>query len=292
MRKFTKIAGALCMAVMTAAMSFSGIAATAVTEPEIPAEPLGPVLMDGTVVSVEGGRLTMLRRGGDIHTGEFQEEIIVNLGEDTKILDSVNGLPVPMENLGAGEAVRVYAGPAMTMSIPAQTNGVVVLADVPADAGFPSFTAVKECKPNGAGGHTLTTTEGISYTVTSSTALLPYLTRNIVGVDDLTAGREILLWSQGSDASKVVLFQSFRGENGESAQGWYEENGNWFYSLNGGNHTGWLFDNGDWYYLNPETGIMETGFILVDGKAYYMEESGRMLTEARVFTPDENGVLH
>ena len=51
-------------------------------------------------------------------------------------------------------------------------------------------------------------------------------------------------------------------------------------------------DGGDWYYLNPETGLMVTGFLTLEGKTYYLQEDGRMLTQPKTFTPDENGVLH
>ena len=56
--------------------------------------------------------------------------------------------------------------------------------------------------------------------------------------------------------------------------------------------TGWLLDGGDWYYLNPETGRMQTGFVTLSGKTYYLQEDGRMLTKAAVFVPDANGELH
>ena len=55
---------------------------------------------------------------------------------------------------------------------------------------------------------------------------------------------------------------------------------------------GCFYDGEDWFYLNPSTGIMETGFVTVDGRTYFLKEDGRMLTKATVFTPDENGALH
>lgn len=280
MKKITKLTGILCAAVMTAAMSFAGFA-----DMEPVQKPIPPVLMEGTVVSVEDGRMTMNRRIGD-----SQEEIIIHLADNTKILNAVDGLPVPAENLDAGEAVRVYTSPAMTMSIPAQTTGYVVLADIPADAAFPSYGEIEGLTKNSNGTYTLTTTDEKNYTVTSSTVLLPYLTRNIVVVDDLTAGKNVLVWENNGTAAKIVLYPA--AAEAEMKDGWYEEDGTWFYRLNGMNHTGWLLDNGDWYYLDPLTAMMRTGFITVDGKTYFMEESGRMITKARVFTPDENGVLH
>ena len=35
-----------------------------------------------------------------------------------------------------------------------------------------------------------------------------------------------------------------------------------------------------------------TGFLTLDGKTYYLQENGKMLTKAKTFTPDADGVLH
>ncbi len=289
MKKMTKLAVAVCAAVMTAAFGFASLAAD---------NPPGPVMMEGTVVSVENGRLTMKRRLGD-----GTEEILITISEDTKILESVNGYPIPGENLEKGEAIRVYVGPAMTLSLPPITNGVVILADVPADAGFPVYATVQSLVQNpvgadGNGGdYTLTTTDGNTYTVNSSTVLLPYLTRNIVRAEDMTPGTSILLWTYGDGnpcPAKIVIFQGKDGyENAiQEKNGWENTESGWRYYENGEMKKGWFYDGEDWFYLNPSTGIMETGFVTVDGRTYFLKEDGRMLTKATVFTPDENGALH
>lgn len=282
MKKMTKLTAVVCAAVMTAALGFTSLAE---------GNPLGPVMMEGTVVSVENGCLTMNRV-----LGNGTEEILINISDDTKILESVDGYPIPGENLEKGEAIRVYVGPAMTMSLPPMTNGVVILADVPADAGFPVYATVKSLVQTG-GDYVLTTEDGETYTVNSSTTLLPYLTRNIVREQDLTPGTPILLWTSRENASvsqKIVIFQ---GENGYGSQmqeenGWKNTAEGWYYYENGEMKKGWLYDGEDWFYLNPSTGIMETGFVTVDGRTYFLKEDGRMLTKAAVFTPDENGALH
>ena len=70
------------------------------------------------------------------------------------------------------------------------------------------------------------------------------------------------------------------------------QDGNWYYyNAEGQLHKGWLELNGDWYYLNPDNGVMATGFIQVDGKTYYMLSDGKMLTQPMTFTPDASGAL-
>ena len=66
----------------------------------------------------------------------------------------------------------------------------------------------------------------------------------------------------------------------------------WYYYEDGNVKKGWFWDGSDWFYLNPETGLMHTGFITLNGKTYFLKEDGRMLTEAHAFTVDENGELH
>lgn len=73
---------------------------------------------------------------------------------------------------------------------------------------------------------------------------------------------------------------------------WIAENGVWYFLKDGVRQKGWLFTDDNWYYLDPATGAMQTGFVMVDGNVYYLLEDGRMLTEAKTFIPDESGALH
>ena len=287
-------------AMFTASMGITGMADTSGAG-ENGSRLDGMVCMDGRVISAEDGRLHLNRRveGG-------MTEVVVNLSEDTKILDAVNGFPVSVENLDDGEAVRVYTGPAMTLSLPPITNGLLVLADAPADSGFPVYAVVESLtqEPDKADGteaaYILETAGGMKYTVSDSTVLLPYLTRNMVFATDLKKGTPILLWTDGTDGSaaeKIVIFQGEGQDAGkENADGlgfhgWKEEAGSWYYYEQGQKKTGWLCEGTDWYYLDPESGRMATGFVTVDGKTYFLKDDGRMLTDAAEFVPDANGAL-
>ena len=300
MRKLRGAAVLAAAAMLTASMGITGMADTNGAG-ENGSHLDGMVCMDGRVISAENGRLHLNRRveGG-------MTEVVVTLSKDTKILDAVNGFPISVENLDDGEAVRVYTGQAMTLSLPPITNGILVLADVPADFGFPTYAVVESLtqepdKADGtAAGYILETADGKKYTVSDSTVLLPYLTRNMVYVTDLKKGTPILLWNDGTDASaagKIVIFQREGLNAGEAAEGslglhgWKEESGAWYYYEQGEKKTGWLQEGTDWYYLEPEDGRMATGFVCVDGKTYFLKDDGRMLTEAAEFAPDENGAL-
>ena len=249
-------------AMFTASMGITGMADTSGAG-ENGSRLDGMVCMDGSVISAEDGRLHLNRRveGG-------MTEVVVNLSEDTKILDAVNGFPVSVENLDDGEAVRVYTEPD-------KADGTEAA-------------------------YILETAGGMKYTVSDSTVLLPYLTRNMVFATDLKKGTPILLWTDGTDGSaaeKIVIFQGEGQDAGkENADGlgfhgWKEEAGSWYYYEQGQKKTGWLCEGTDWYYLDPESGRMATGFVTVDGKTYFLKDDGRMLKDAAEFVPDANGAL-
>lgn len=229
MKKWKGIVGIVCAALLAGTSVIPCMAEETDAKEEMP-RMTGFIGCDGTVVSVENGRLTMNRRIGD-HT----DELIVNLSEDTKILDAVNGLPVPVENLGAGEAIRVYTAPFMTLSLPPITNGVLVLCDIPADAGFPMYAVVDTLtkKAGSDGEYVIGLEDGTAVTANASTNFLPYLTRNIVTAEDMIPGTPILIWTGYGDsaANKIVIFQreNFRedmeGEEPQTADGWREADG-------------------------------------------------------------------
>lgn len=239
----------------------------------------------GTVNQKSDGRLSITRQDGDM----AGQEVIVQISDKTKLLDAVNGYPQTLESLKSGETVYAYVSPAMTMSLPPITNAELVLSGIPADFKVPEYVTIKSVTANGANAGTIKTRDGKTYTVPEGCQLLPYLTRNIVTLKDLSKGQTCLIWTQadGSTATKLVAFPNV------PAAGWAEEDGSWrYYDAAGSAHLGWLLDNGDWYYLNPDSGIMQTGFVTIDGKTYYLQDNGKMLTKAKTFTPDQSGALH
>lgn len=174
--------------------------------PEEAADASAP--FSGTIVSVTDGELTMHRNDNG-----FDEEVVVTIADDTKILDAENGYPVEPGDLKEGTVIRAYVGPAMTMSLPPIANGIMILTGTE-ESNFPEYTQVKDLTPADKDGEYLLTGEnGKEYTVTAETRLFPYLTRNIVSEEDLTKGTDILVWNaeDGSSAEKIVIFQ---GESG------------------------------------------------------------------------------
>lgn len=139
----------------------------------------------------------------------YQGEVVIHVDpENTLVLDSVTGFPAKKEQLQAGGTVYVYVSPAMTMSLPPQTTAGLVLVNVPQDAGAPEFvTAVSALEVDGEGNYWLTATSGAKIKIPADCPITPYLTRQMVRLEDITEGRHCLIWLDGEGkAERIVLF--------------------------------------------------------------------------------------
>lgn len=284
----------LCVAaVLTTGLSFQSKADSETTAPQ-------SVCIYGTVNSAQDGRISIARQDNDFSG----QELIITVSEETKVLDAVTGYPAALDTLRDGEFIYAYISPAMTLSLPPMSNGEMILCNIPADFKVPAYITVDSLTLNSDNvSGTIQSTDGDTYTVPADCQVLPYLTRNIETLQNLTKGRKCLVWTEptSNTAYKIVAFAKSASDTSSESNGpdgtiqkfgWAEMDGSWFYYNHDGLHKGWLLENGDWYYLDPETGMMQTGFITLEGKTYYLNSDGRMLTAPKTFTPDENGVLH
>ena len=159
----------------------------------------------GPVTRTEDGRLSIDNQSGMSTSGE----IILNVADDmTYILDAMTGLPVALEDVKDGDTIYAYIGPAMTMSLPPMTNAVMIFTNLPADAKAPDYVEVKFMVTDAATSKSvLTATDGTEFTLAEDCNIFPYLTRNIVTLDDLTQGKKCVVWSDDENtASKIMLF--------------------------------------------------------------------------------------
>ena len=167
----------------------------------------------GTVTRPEGSEGDQLLMNAAIEGVEGQQEVILNISEETLILDAVDGLPIKLEDIKDGDMVYSYMSPAMTASLPPQSFAYMILANIPADYRVPALEEVKKLTVNEDGSAVVEAVSGTVYQVPADCELLPYLTRNMVAVQDLTEGVNFLVWSElGEDgkeetASKIVIFQ-------------------------------------------------------------------------------------
>ena len=280
---FKKLMSCICMTAMLTAGSLVNAAAATTTDTA-----LNDYRIHGPVTKSEHGQLIIDNQESTGYTGE----IILNISsETTKILDAVTGSPVTVGDIRDGETIYAYISPVMTMSIPPMTNASLILCNIPADFRVLAYqqSDVLTVNEDGVSG-SVKTTDDTTYTIPADCEIFPYLTRNIVRIQDLTEGRTFLVWADDQNrASRIMVFP----KEADTRTGWSLEGDSWFYyDENGSMVKGWLLDNGSWYYLDPETGVMKTGFLFYEGRTYYLQEDGRMLTSAKTFTPDSTGALH
>lgn len=286
-KRLKSLLSCLCLAAMISTAGTIGIQANT-TDSSLEA-----IRIYGPVTKTDGGSLSIHNNSKDSYQGQIQ----INISDKTRILDAVTGYPVSYDKIRDGETAYIDISPVMTMSIPPMSNAIMILYNIPADYKVPEYVNVESMSMNAAGtSGTLTAANGINYTIPGNAQIVPYMTRNVVTIQDLVKGTTCLLWSDSqNNASKVMIFPNDGNASHEptTQTGWVKKGNVWYYfDKQGQLFTGWLQDKNDWYYLDPSTGIMKTGFVTVEDKTYYMLEDGRMLKKSKTFTPDENGVLH
>lgn len=115
----------------------------------------------GSITSVNGSSIDLNCPSGSMIEGD----VIVQISGDTLILDGENGYPVDLKDLQEGDTVYAYIGPAMTMSLPPQTSGEVLIAKIPADMKAPEYITVKSMTADADGNWKLVSTAGTEYAV-------------------------------------------------------------------------------------------------------------------------------
>ena len=160
--------------------------------------------ISGPVLSVENGQITMDNQSGNSYAGE----VVLTVSSDTTtIVDGEQGLPVDLSEIKVGDTIYAYIGPAMTMSLPPQTNAEFIVCKVPADAKAPEYVKVKSMEENKDESWTLVSDAGTTYQIAADCPIQPYLTRQIVKLIDVVDGSRVLIWSDAQNqAQKLVLF--------------------------------------------------------------------------------------
>ena len=186
----------------TVVETVSGTIESAEAQPE---QAEDSVRLYGPVTHMEDGRLSIDSQADQ----GYQGEVILNVSqESTYVLDAVSGLPIELSDIKDGDTIYAYIGPAMTMSLPPMTNATMIFANVPADFKVPDYVTVKSVVTDAASSQSvLTAMDGTEYTLADDCGIVPYLTRNIVKLQDLTAGTACLLWEDENEiVTKVMIF--------------------------------------------------------------------------------------
>lgn len=159
----------------------------------------------GPVTILEGGLYSIDNQSDVSMSGEI---IINTLAETTYILDGVSGMPVKGEDIKDGDILYSYISPAMTRSLPPMTFAAIIFTNVEEEAKAPEYVEVKSMVTDADTSRAvLTAVDNTQYTLTDDCNIFPYLTRDIVTLDDLTAGKECVVWTdEDGNANKIMLF--------------------------------------------------------------------------------------
>lgn len=124
-------------------------------------------------------------------------EIVINIDSKTLCVDNNTKSKFNIESLKVGETVYAYRSMAETRSIPAQTQGYVVVRNVKTLIELPTFCYVESINAGAGLGETSILTEdgGLYATINEESVLKDYLTDKGISVDDLKVGTAILRWN-------------------------------------------------------------------------------------------------
>lgn len=159
----------------------------------------------GTITDVSEGTITVDNQSGVSSEGELVFHIDP---EKTYVIDGVTGLPVTGDQitLGKFEAYLEASAP-MTMSLPPQTTPYMVIVNIPEDSRAAQLVVAAGKVADADGTKTLEGADGTRYKLADQVEILPFLTRNIVMLEDIEEGSKCLVWLNSEDViEKIVLF--------------------------------------------------------------------------------------
>lgn len=198
------------MAALTVGMATTTFARTIVVGEatkvaEQPLKTMERILVRGSILAIENGRITI---DNVSEMGSPGEMVLLINEESTKLLDSVNGFPISTDQLQVGDYIYAYIGSMMTMSLPPQVSLELAFCQIPAGFGVPSYVQFEEVTKLEDGSIQVVANDDMTYTITNECVIEPYLTRNIVTADDIKTGGTGVVWTDyEGKPTKVMLFQ-------------------------------------------------------------------------------------
>lgn len=176
------------------------------------AEPLAPARAWGKVSPWDGEGILLKND----NPNDPLNEVVVHLG-DAPVVDAVTGLPLESASIKEGDTLYVWLESAMALSMPPQASAIVAVGNIPADAAAPEYVEIAGeavvPAPGGDGAARFPVLGGGTLEVTEKTAYTPWLTRQVVRMEDLVPGARALVWKDGDGkAEKVLIFAySYQG---------------------------------------------------------------------------------
>ncbi len=162
-----------------------------------------PVKIWGEITEVGDGVIYVDNQSDNSSKGEI---ILTIDPETTRILEGENGFPVDFENIQTGR-FEAYLGHAMTMSLPPQSTPEIVIVNIPEDTPVAQYVVAAGAVEEKDGVKTLAVKDGTEYTLAEEVSIIPYLTKKLVMLEDISEDSRCLIWvNQDDKADRIVLF--------------------------------------------------------------------------------------
>lgn len=201
----------LSLTALSAALCVSAAAAEAAAT-DAPAEEPAFVRVWGKVSPWDGEGILLKNSNPD----DPLNEVVIHPGEAPAV-DAVTGLPMDLKSVKEGDTLYAWANPVMALSLPPQVGALVIVGNIPADFRAPEFYEIAGRAvfpaPGDEGNAKFPLTGGGELEVTDKTVYTPWLTRQMIRMEDLNPGDRVLVWKDKNGAAeKVQLLPSvYRG---------------------------------------------------------------------------------
>lgn len=125
---------------------------------------------------------------------EQDGEYVFHISEQTVWVDSGNHTASDPADLKVGEGIYVFHSPVSTRSLPPQSAAFAIVRNLPQDVGSAQLHVVEAVEKQDGVLKITTDNGGLIISVDDKTGMTPYRTRNIVTMDDIKAGDQIMAW--------------------------------------------------------------------------------------------------
>ncbi|MDR2656254.1 MAG: hypothetical protein LBB86_00330 [Oscillospiraceae bacterium] len=162
--------------------------------PEMTGEPVGSggaavrQTYMGVVGSIEQDNVSLKETGGDAVT------IVITVTDETLILDGQTGAALAIDALKQGEAVIAVTRPIAAQSMPPQSPGLAIFANLPEDGVSPTYAVIKEVSVDAENQTWIVTDLDVNWRISAETPLIPYKAGAPVTMDQLTPGLQVVGW--------------------------------------------------------------------------------------------------
>lgn len=166
------------------------------TETKTSAEATTSAALNEVRTTLEGNVIVQkVAENGQITVKLDEQIIVLNVGEQTLLIDAQTALPSTIKDIKEGDSLYVYYSAAMTRSLPPQSSAIAIVTNVQKDKSIPRLMTVKEIvstKDNLIS--FLNTNEDMIVTVKKDTPITPFKTKQIVNYKDIQPGTKLFVY--------------------------------------------------------------------------------------------------